>query len=83
MFMPTPDKKWVSVVEACEIAGCTDGWIRHLLRTQKLAGCQVNKWVWLVDRQAAVDLRGTLSSRSNAGRERRAATPTPRRRKTG
>lgn len=81
--MPTPDQKWVSVAEACEIAGCTDGWVRHLLRSGKLEGCQVNDWVWLVDRKAAERLRGTLSSRSHAGRQRRSASPAPRRRKTG
>lgn len=81
--MPTPDQKWVSVAEACEIAGCTDGWIRHLLRSGKLDGHQVNQWMWLVDKKAAERLRSTLSSRSHAGRERRASSATPRRRKTG
>lgn len=66
--MASPDNKWVSVSEACELAGCTDGWIRHLLREGKLGGFQVNEWTWMVDRAEAVALRKHLSSRSNAAK---------------
>jgi hypothetical protein len=66
----SPDNKWVSVSEACELAGCTDGWIRHLLRQGKLDGFQVNDWTWMVSRAQAVALRGSLSSRSNAAKDK-------------
>ena len=66
--MASPDNKWVSVSEACDIAGCTDGWIRHLLREGKLGGFQVNEWTWMVDRADAAQLRKNLSSRSNAAK---------------
>lgn len=66
--MASPDNKWVSVSEAVGIAGCTDGWIRHLLRTGRLNGFQLNEWTWMVDRQDCVELRKSLSSRSNAAK---------------
>jgi hypothetical protein len=75
----SPDNKWVSVSEACELAGCTDGWIRHLLRERKLDGFQVNEWTWMVSRADAVALRESLSSRSNAAKEK-PPKPTPKRR---
>ena len=68
--MASPDNKWVSVSEACELAGCTDGWIRHLLREGKLDGFQVNDWTWMVSRAQAVALRGSLTSRSNAAKDK-------------
>lgn len=76
--MASPDNKWVSVSEACELAGCTDGWIRHLLREGKLGGFQVNEWTWMVDRAEAVALRKHLSSRSNAAKDK-SPKPTPKR----
>lgn len=66
--MASPDGKWVSVSEACDLAGCTDGWIRHLLREGKLGGFQLNEWTWMVDRAEAAALRRRLSSRSNAAK---------------
>lgn len=76
--MASPDNKWVSVSEAVAIAGCTDGWIRHLLRTGKLKGFQVNEWTWMVDRADCVGLRKSLSSRSNAAKGK-PGKPTPKR----
>ena len=78
----SPDNKWVSVSEACELAGCTDGWIRHLLREGKLGGFQVNEWTWMVDRAEAVALRKNLSSRSNASKDKPSKPASKRRRKS-
>ena len=69
MEMSSPDKSWVSVREAVDISGCTDGWVRHLLREGKLDGWKVNEWTWLVSRSGAESLRGTLSTRANANRK--------------
>ena len=74
----SPDNKWVSVSEACDLAGCTDGWIRHLLREGKLGGFQVNEWTWMVDRADAAALRKNLSSRSNAAKGK-GSKPGPKR----
>lgn len=72
--MASPDGKWVTVSEAVDLAGCTDGWIRHLLREGKLAGFQLNEWTWMVDRAGAIALRQHLSSRSNAAKQKAAKT---------
>jgi hypothetical protein len=77
--LASPDNKWVSVSEACDLAGCTDGWIRHLLREGKLGGFQVNEWTWMVSREDAVALRENLSSRSNAAKDKPAKPTTKRR----
>ena len=80
--MASPDNKWVSVSEACDLAGCTDGWIRHLLREGKLGGFQVNEWTWMVDRSEAIALRKNLSSRSNAAKDKPSKPSSKRRRKS-
>lgn len=77
--MASPDNKLVSVSEACDIAGCTDGWIRHLLREGRLGGFQVNGWTWMVNRCDAVALRESLSSRSNAAKQAKPSKPSPKR----
>jgi len=74
----TPDNKYVSVAEACDLAGCTDGWIRHLLREGKLSGIQFNGWTWMIDRKEAIALLSTLSARSIGSRETRPAQPRKR-----
>ena len=66
--MASPDNKWVSVAEACDLAGCTDGWIRHLLRAGRLGGFQVNEWTWMVDR-----------SEANAAKQAKPSKPAPKR----
>ena len=76
--MATPDNKYVSVAEACRLAGCTDGWIRVLLREGKLGGFQLNGWTWLIERRDAIALRATLSARSNGKREPKPAQPRKR-----
>jgi len=74
----TPDNRWVSVIEACDLAGCSEGWIRHLLREGKLPGIQFNGWTWMIDRKEAIALRSTLSARSIGSRETRPAQPRKR-----
>lgn len=67
--MASPDKEWVTVVEAAEIAGCTVGWIRLLLGKGKLEGWKAGERAWLVRRTAAVKLRGTLTDASVGKRD--------------
>ena len=76
--MDTHDNKYVSVAEACDLAGRTDGWIRHLLREGKLSGIQFNGWTWMIDRKEAIALRSTLSARSIGSRDSRPAQPRKR-----
>ena len=79
--MASPDQKWLTVEEAVALIGCTDGWVRHLLRAGKLIGWRAGERAWLVRRDSAVEARGNLTTRSNAKKGERAAKPR-RRRKT-
>jgi excisionase family DNA binding protein len=81
MIVASPDQKWLTVEEAVALIGCTDGWVRHLLREGKLIGWRAGERAWLVRRDSAVEARGNLTSRSNAKKGERAAKPR-RRRKT-
>ena len=64
--MASPDKTWLTVEEAVALIGCTDGWVRHLLREGKLEGWRAGERAWLVRRESAIKARAGLSSRSNA-----------------
>lgn len=45
-------ENWVSVNEAAEILGCTDGRVRQLLREHELAGQKVNERAWIISRES-------------------------------
>jgi len=77
----SPDKNWLTVEEAVELIGCTDGWVRHLLREGKLEGWRAGERAWLVRRASALEARANLTTRSNAKKGERVAKPR-RRRKT-
>ena len=64
--MASPDKEWLTVEEAVALIGCTDGWVRNLLRKGTLEGWRAGGRAWLVRRESAVQARAGLSSRSNA-----------------
>ena len=63
--MSSPDREWITIAEAVEAAGCTDGYIRRLLRDGRLEGWRAGERAWLVRRDAVSELRGQLSTRSN------------------
>jgi excisionase family DNA binding protein len=75
MSVASPDKNWLTVEEAVELIGCTDGWVRHLLREGKLEGWRAGERAWLVRRDSAVKARAKLTTRSNAKKGQRAAKP--------
>jgi hypothetical protein len=64
MATMTPDGKWCSVEEACEIAGCTDGLIRLRIRDGKLEGFKFNGRAWMVSVEGCKSLRGQLAPNS-------------------
>lgn len=47
------EEKWLTMSEASKVTGCTTGYLRDLLRKDKLAGCKVGQRAWLIERQAA------------------------------
>ena len=61
----TPDGKWCSVEEACDIAGCTDGLIRLRIREGKLQGLKLNARAWMVSVEGCKALREQLAPNSN------------------
>lgn len=66
MVAMTPDGKWCSVEEACEIAGCTDGLIRLRLREGRLEGWKANARAWMVSVEGCRAMRLELAPHSNA-----------------
>jgi hypothetical protein len=65
MVSMTPDGKWCSVEEACEIAGCTDGLIRLRIREGRLEGFKFNGKAWMVSVEGCKQLRPQLAPHSN------------------
>jgi excisionase family DNA binding protein len=63
-----PGGKYLTVAEAVEFMGCTDGWVRLLIRTGKLEAVQVGKRAYLISEKAAQAARDGLTTRSNGKR---------------
>jgi hypothetical protein len=73
--------EYLTVAEAVEIMGCTEGWIRHLLGEGKLAGARrIGQRIWLIPSQAAQKARDGLTTRS-AGKKHLAKRPAATRKK--
>ena len=62
--MSSPDNEWITIAEAVEVAGCTDGWLRMLLAKGDLKGWKAGQRAWLLRRSNAVALKNTLTTRS-------------------
>ena len=60
--------------------GCTDGWVRMLLRNKKLRGKQIGQRLWLVTRESAAEVRDSLTTRAK-GKKHLAKRPAAARRK--
>ena len=61
--------EWLTVSEAVEYMGCTDGWVRALLRDGKLPGAKrIGQRLWLIPVAAATEARDNLSTRATAKR---------------
>ena len=57
---------YLTVPEAVEFIGCTDGWVRVLCREGKLASRMLGKRLRLVEKRSAAHVRDTLTTRANA-----------------
>ena len=61
--------EWLTVTEAVDFMGCTDGWVRALLRDGKLPGAKrIGQRLWLIPVAAATEARDNLSTRATAKR---------------
>jgi excisionase family DNA binding protein len=73
MNVVSPDKEWLTVAEAAEQAGCSEGWIRHLLASGELEGWKSGERAWNVCVDAVAELRKTLTARSVGKRDSKPA----------
>lgn len=72
--------EYLTIAEAVQYMGCTDGWVRMLLRTKKLRGKQIGQRLWLVTRESAAEVRDSLTTRAK-GKRHLAKRPAALRRK--
>ena len=83
MIVASPDKEWLTVAEAAELAGCSEGWIRLKLAAGELEGWKSGERAWNVAVDSVLELRKTLSPRSLGQRDAKPAKPAkPKRRKS-
>ena len=78
--MAQPQEEWMTVRDAAEQAGCSEGWIRLLLARGEIEGWKSGERAWNVSVDAVAQLRKTLTSRSVGKRDAKA--PQPKRRKS-
>jgi hypothetical protein len=63
---------YLTIAEAVEYMGCTDGWIRQLLRKEEekpgsgLRGKRLGARLWLISLESARQQRDALTTRANA-----------------
>jgi len=72
--------EYLTIAEAVDYMGCTDGWVRILLRTKKLRGKQIGQRLWLVTRESASEMRDNLTTRAK-GKKHLAKRPAASRQK--
>ena len=72
--------EYLTIAEAVQYMGCTDGWVRMLLRNKKLRGKQIGQRLWLVTRESAAEVRDSLTTRAK-GKKQLAKRPAALRRK--
>jgi len=75
------DGEYLTVAEAVEVMGCSEGWVRALLGEGKLPGARrIGQRVWIIPAAAAREARENLSTRS-VGKKHLAKRPAAKRKK--
>jgi len=72
--------RWLTIAEAVEFMGCTDGWVRALCRDGKLESRMLGQRLRLVRESSAAHVRDSLSTRAN-GKRHMAKRPAAKRKK--
>ena len=73
--------EYLTVTEAVKLMGCTDGWVRILLREGRIRGARrIGQRVWLIPTSAAKEARDNLTTRS-VGKKHLAKRPVSSRKK--
>jgi excisionase family DNA binding protein len=75
MIVASPDKEWLTVAEAAELAGCSEGWIRLKLGSGELEGWKSGERAWNVAVDSVLELAKTLGPRSLGQRDAKRAKP--------
>jgi excisionase family DNA binding protein len=57
-------KLYLTVAEAMERMGCTDGWVRRLIRDGRLAARKFGNRVWMIDAAGIDQAKAALTTRS-------------------
>lgn len=65
---------YLTVLEAAEHMGCTEGWVRMLIRNGQLAAQKHGQRAWLIPLEAATKAKAGLTTRSN-GKKAEAIRP--------
>jgi hypothetical protein len=81
MVVASPDKDWITIAEAVENAGCTEGYLRRLLGAgdSRLRGWKAGERAWLVHRADVLELARSLTTRSNRRKAERVKKPSRKR----
>ena len=58
----------MTIAETVQFMGCTDGWVRVLLRDGRLQGKRLGERLWLVSVSSATEARDALTTRATAKR---------------
>ena len=75
--------EYLTVAEAVEVMGCTEGWVRTLIGRKELPGTRrIGKRIWLIPAAAARQAQGCLTTRS-VGKKHLAKRPLAKRKKPG
>lgn len=73
--------EYLTVAEAVEVMGCTEGWVRALLGQGKIPGARrIGQRVWLIPAAAAREARDNLTTRA-VGKKHLAKRPAAKRKK--
>jgi excisionase family DNA binding protein len=71
---------YLTISEAVEFMGCTDGWVRALCRDGKLSSRMLGKRLRLVEKRSAAEIRDSLTTRA-VGKKHLAKRPAAKRKK--
>ena len=75
--------EYLTVAEAVEVMGCSEGWVRTLIGREELPGTRrIGKRIWLIPTAAARQAQGSLTTRS-VGKKHLAKRPLAKRKKPG
>jgi hypothetical protein len=85
MVAMTPQKldsgEYLTVLEAVELMGCSEAWVRTLLGRGLLPGSRrIGQRVWLIPKTAATEAKDALSTRAT-GKRHLAKRPAAKRKK--